>query len=170
MRLTLFPALTLAAMALSACVTTDMQGYADRQLPQHPVQRIVALVAAPGPLGSNLQSSIQQEAHRHGVVAEDALNVFPPTRTYSNAEVKAELARDGVDAVLVLTVGDTGIQREYAGTVFYSTGTATTNAIGAASTFGNLRMRLLWQPPQAKQRQWRHQDTATADRRISKLS
>lgn len=124
-------------MALSACVTTDMQGYADRQLPQHPVQRIVALVAAPGPLASNLQSSIQQEARRHGVVAEDALNVFPPTRTYSNAEVKAEFARDGVDAVLVVTVGDTGVQREYAGTVFYSSGTATTTAMGAANTFGN---------------------------------
>jgi hypothetical protein len=129
--------LALIATALSACVTTDMQGYADRQLPQHPVQRIVALVAAPGGLGSNLQLSIQQEAKRHGVFTEDALNVFPPTRTYSNAEVKGELAREGIDAVLVLTVGDTGIQREYAGTVFYSSGMATTSAMGTASTFGN---------------------------------
>lgn len=130
-------ALALAALVLSACVTMDMQGYADRQLPQHPVQRVVALVAAPGPLASSLQSSIQQEARRHGVLAQDALDVFPPTRTYSDAGIKAELARDGVDAVLVVTVGDTGIQREYAGTVFYSTGMATTNAMGTASTFGN---------------------------------
>ncbi len=137
MRRSMVPALALAGVALSACVTTDMQGYADRQLPRHPVQRIVTLVAAPGPLASNLQSSIQQEAHRHGVVAEDALNVFPPTRTYSNAEVKAGLARDGVDAVLVLTVGDTGIQREYAGTVFYSSDVVTTNAMGTANTLGN---------------------------------
>jgi hypothetical protein len=71
------------------------------------------------------------------VLAQDALDVFPPTRTYSDAEIKSELARDGMDAVLVVTVGDTGIQREYAGTVFYSTGMATTNAMGTASTFGN---------------------------------
>jgi hypothetical protein len=126
------------ALALSACVTTDMQGYADRQLPQHPVQHMVVLVAAPGPLASSLQSSIQQEARRHGVVAEDALNLFPPTRTYGGAEIKAELARQGIDAVLVLTVGDTGIQREYAGTVFYSSGVATTSATGTASTFGGM--------------------------------
>jgi hypothetical protein len=125
--------LVLAAVVLSACVTTDMQGYADRQLPQHPVQRIVVLVAAPGPLASNLQSSIQQEARRHGVFAADALTVFPPTRTYRDAEVKAELAREGIDAVLIVTVGDSGIQREYAGTVFYSSGMATTNVVGMSA-------------------------------------
>lgn len=130
----LLPTLALAAIALSACVTTDMQGYADRQLPQHPVQRIMALVAAPAALASNLQASIQQEARRHGVSAEDALNVFPPTRTYSDAEIKAELARESIDAVLVVTVGDTGIQREYAGTVFFSNGVATTNTMGMIST------------------------------------
>lgn len=126
--------LMLLAMALSACVTTDMQGYADRQLPQHPVQRMVALVAAPGALASNLQGSLQQEARRHGVLAADALNVFPPTRTYSNGEIQAELAKEGIDAVLVVTVGDTGIQREYAGTVFFSSGMATTNTMGMMST------------------------------------
>ena len=42
--------------------------------------RIVALVAAPGALASSLQSSIEQEARRHGVFAEDALNMFPPNQ------------------------------------------------------------------------------------------
>jgi hypothetical protein len=130
MRRVFLPAMALVAMALSACVTTDMQGYADRQLPQHPVQRMAVLIAAPAPLASNLQSSIQQEARRYGVFAEDALTVFPPTRTYSDAEIKAELAREGIDAVLVVTVGDTGIQKEYAGTVFYSSGMATSNVMG----------------------------------------
>lgn len=138
MRGILLPALALAALGLSACVTTDMQGYADRQLPQHPVQRIVALVAAPGPLASNLQSSIVEEGRRHGVLAQDALVLFPPTRTYSDAEVRAELARDNVDAVLVLTVGDGGVQKEYAGTVFAASGMTTASAMGTASTFGNV--------------------------------
>lgn len=138
MRRNFVPTLAFAAMALSACVTTDMQGYADRQLPQHPVQRIVAMVAAPGALASSLQSSIEREARRHGIFAEDALNVFPPTRIYRDAEIKAELARESIDAVLVLTVGDTGIQREYAGTVFYGSSMATTNVMGTASTFGNM--------------------------------
>jgi hypothetical protein len=118
MRWASIPVVTLAATVLSGCITTDMQGYADRQLPQHPVQRMVALVAAPPSLVSSLQSSITQEAKKRGIPVEDALLLFPPTRTYSDAEVKAELARDGIDAVLVLTVGDSGVQAQYAGTVF----------------------------------------------------
>jgi hypothetical protein len=127
----------LSAVTLSACITTDMQGYADRQLPQHQIQRMVALVAAQPALASNLQSSIVEEAKKRGVLAEDALTLLPPTRTYSDAEVKAELARDGIDAVLVLTVGDSGVQKEYAGTVFFGNSVSSMNATGVGTTFGN---------------------------------
>lgn len=137
MQRTLVPVLALAAMTLSACITTDMQGYADRQLPQHPIQRMVALVAAPPALASSLQSSVTQEAKKRGIPVEDALLLFPPTRTYSNAEIKAELAKDGIDAVLVLTVGDSGVQTQYAGTVFYGNSVGSSSAIGTANTFGN---------------------------------
>ena len=130
--------LPLAAAILSGCITTDMQGYADRQLPQHPVQRMVALVAAPPSLVPSLQSSVAQEAKKRGIPVDDALLLFPPTRTYSDAEVKAELARDGIDAVLVLTVGDSGVQAQYAGTVFYGNSSGSLNASGTATTVGNM--------------------------------
>jgi hypothetical protein len=138
MKRAFIPVLALAAMTLSACITTDMQGYADRQLPQHPVQRIVALVAAPVALASSLQSSILEEAKKHGVFAEDAFLVLPPTRTYSDAEIKAVLVRDGIDAILILTVGDTGVQKEYAGTVFFGNSVASLNATGTSITNGNM--------------------------------
>lgn len=129
--------LTLVSVGLSACITTDMQGYADRQLPQHPVQRMAALVAAPAPLVGSLQSSIVQEAKKRGVLAEDALILFPPTRQYSDAEVRAELVQQGIDAVLILRVGDTGVQKEYAGTVFTGSTVTSGNAFGTATGFGN---------------------------------
>jgi hypothetical protein len=137
MRAPLSVFVVLSAVTLSACITTDMQGYADRQLPQHPIQRMAAMVAAQPALASNLQSSIVEEAKKRGVLAEDALTLLPPTRTYSDAEVKAELARDGVDAVLVLTVGDSGVQREYAGTVYFGNSVSSMNASGVGTTFGN---------------------------------
>jgi hypothetical protein len=87
-------------MALSGCITTDMQGYADRQLPQQPIQRIAVLVAAQPGLASNLQSSLAQEGKKRGILVEDALLLLPPTRTYSDAEVKNQLVRDGINAVL----------------------------------------------------------------------
>jgi hypothetical protein len=130
------PIAALIAVTASGCITTEMQGYADRQPPQRPIQRIVALVAAPTGLGASLQANIVDEAKKRGVFAEDALTVLPPTRTYSDAEVKSDLARDGIDAVLVLTIGDSGVQKEYAGTVFFGNSTTSLNAAGTATSFG----------------------------------
>ena len=133
-----FAILAVSTLLLSACVTTDMQGYADRQLPQQPIQRIAALVAAPPGLASSLQSSVAQEGKKRGIVVEDAFLLLPPTRTYSDADVKSELARDGINAVLVLTVGDTGVQKEYAGTVFFGNSTTSMSGMGTATSFGGM--------------------------------
>ncbi|HUI14054.1 MAG TPA: hypothetical protein VL048_11370 [Xanthobacteraceae bacterium] len=138
MKRVVFPVLTAVSMVLSACITTDMQGYADRQLPQQPIQRIAALVAAPPGLAASLQSSIAQEGKKRGILVEDAFLLLPPTRTYSDADVKAELARDGISAVLVLTIGDTGVQKEYAGTVFFGNSTTSMSGVGTATSFGGM--------------------------------
>jgi hypothetical protein len=74
----------VAAISLSGCITTSMQGYADRELPAKPVSRIVAYVAGPNPLVSSIQTSVTEEAKKRGLVAEDALLCFLPrahTRT-----------------------------------------------------------------------------------------
>jgi hypothetical protein len=71
-----------------------------------------------------------------GALVRQRVESFPPTRQYSDAEIKRDLAAQGVGAVLVVTVGDSGVVREYAGTVFsgsYS-GTATANFGGV--TYG----------------------------------
>jgi hypothetical protein len=115
-----------------------MQGYADRQPPQQPIQRIAALVAAAPGLASSLQSSIAQEGKKRGILVEDAYLLLPPTRTYSDADVKAQLARDGINTVLVLTVGDTGVQKEYAGTVFFGNSSTSLNTTGTATSFGGM--------------------------------
>lgn len=139
-----FAILAVSTLLLSACVTTDMQGYADRQLPQQPIQRIAALVAAPPGLATSLQSSIAQEGKKRGILVEDAFLLLPPTRTYSDADIKSELARDGINAVLVLTVGDTGIQKEYAGTVFFGNSTTSLNGVGTATSFGGDKRFAEW--------------------------
>jgi hypothetical protein len=124
------------ALSLCACVTTSMQGYADRELPAQPVTHVAALVSAPLPLLESLQASIVEQGAKIGIVVDDARTIFPPTRQYTDAEIKHDLAAQGVGAVLIVTVGDSGVVREYAGTVFsgsYS-GTATANFGGV--TYG----------------------------------
>ena len=126
----------VGALSLCACVTTSMQAYADRELPAQPVIHVAALVSAPLPLSESLQASIAEQAAKMGIVVDDARTIFPPTRQYTDAEIKRDLAAQGVGAVLVVTVGDSGVVREYAGTVFsgsYS-GTATANFGGV--TYG----------------------------------
>jgi hypothetical protein len=75
------------------------------------------------------------EASKRGVTIEDARAIFPPTRQYNDAEIKQDLKARGVDGLLVIDVGDSGVVREYAGTMFsgnYS-GTATVNTFGGMS-------------------------------------
>src|SRR6266700_6711477 len=122
--------LLLAAVLLSGCIITSMQGYADRELPARPVQRIAAYVVAPPSLASSFQSSIVEQAAKRGVVAEDALLLLPPTRMYSDADIRKVLTERGVDAVLVINVGDSGEVKEYAGTFFQGSYSGSTDTSG----------------------------------------
>src|SRR3974390_1409551 len=97
---------------LTACVTTSMQGYADLERPAHPIQHIAAFA------GPALLPALASEAKNRGVLLEDALSFLPPTRQYTEAEIRKAMAARGVDGVLVITLtGDTGAQQQYAGTV-----------------------------------------------------
>jgi hypothetical protein len=48
------------------------------------------------------------------------------------------LTKDGIDAVLVLTVGDTGVRKEYAGTIMTGNYSGTSSATGTGTRFGNM--------------------------------
>jgi hypothetical protein len=120
------------ALSLGGCVSTSMQGYADRELPTRPVSHVVALVVAPTPLAESMQASLTSEASKRGVVLEDARALFPPTRQYSAAEINHTLIAHGIDGVLVINAGDSGIQQLYAGTIF--SGTVTGNSLYGTAT------------------------------------
>jgi hypothetical protein len=73
-------------------------------------------------------------AKKQGVLLEDALSFLPPTRQYTEPEIRQAMAAHGIDGVLVITLtGDTGAQQQYAGTV--TTGNAT--AVGTTMYGGN---------------------------------
>ncbi len=125
------------AFILSGCITTSMQGYADREPPKKTITHIVAYVAAPTSLAASIQSRITSEARNRGVIAEDAFSILPPTRNYTNAEIQKALQSSGVDAVLILKVGDSGIMSQYAGTYFQSQTSGNASLNGTMTTFGN---------------------------------
>jgi hypothetical protein len=114
-----------------------MQGYADQQLPANRLRHIAAYVAGPGPLAASMQASIAEEARKRGLVAEDVLTILPPTRQYTDAEVRKALSDRGVDGVLVITVADSGVVSQYAGTLFQSSHSGTFSADGTMTRSGN---------------------------------
>ncbi len=141
--MTRFAFILLCPIVLSGCITTAMQGYADRNPPARPVERIVNYVVAPTALASSFQSSLAQEAAKRGIAAEDAYALLPPTRTYTDAEIRRVLAESNVDAVLIVNVGDTGVLKEYAGTFFqgqYSGSTDTSGTIARNGAFSNVAL------------------------------
>ena len=127
----------VVALGFSGCVKTSMQGYADRDLPSQTIQHIAVYIAAPGPLASSMQSSVAEEARKRGILAEDALTILPPTRRYTDVEVRKALAERRVDGVLLITVADSGVISQYAGTVFQSSYTGTSSADGMITRTGN---------------------------------
>ena len=131
------------AIPLSACISTSMQGYADRNLPTKPIKHIATYVVAPPALSVSFQSSIAEQAGRRGIGAEDAYALLPPTRTYNDAEIRKVLAESSVDAVLIINVGDSGVVKEYAGTFFqgeYSGSSVTTGTITRTGNTGNVSL------------------------------
>ena len=51
-------AVAALAFAVSGCVTTSMQGYADKVPPSQPIGHVAALVTAPLPLAQSMQASL----------------------------------------------------------------------------------------------------------------
>ena len=124
--------LALLASILSGCVTTSMQGYADLNRPKNALQRI-AVVAPP-----TLVAALASEAAKRGVVIEDGQTIVPPTRQYTDAEVRQLLSSRGVDGVLVVAVtGDTGVQQQYAGTIMSASYSGTSAVSGNVTGFAN---------------------------------
>jgi hypothetical protein len=87
-----------------------------------------------------MQASLASEAAKLHVIVDDAQAIVPPSRQYDDAEIKHDLKERGVDAILVVNIGDSGIEEHYVGTVLsggfsgVESGTGTVNSYGGIST------------------------------------
>jgi hypothetical protein len=103
---------------LSACASELVQGEGSPEAPIRPVSRLAAYVTGPNSVVSSFQANIAVEAARHGLAAENALLLFPPTHAYADLEIRQGLAARSIEGLLIINIGDAGVQREYAGTIF----------------------------------------------------
>jgi hypothetical protein len=128
--------LAAIAVALTGCLTSSAPD-AGRMAAIHPVSHFAAYVAAPPALAPRIRSSIVAEAGRRGLVAEDALALFPPSRSYVDADIRQVLAARAVDGVLIINVGETGVPRQFAKTMFRGPPVAPAAAASVAAINGD---------------------------------
>jgi hypothetical protein len=103
-----------------SCTQTTIEGYADRQLGSRALTHIVTYISGPISISNEAQVSLTAQAAKHGVILDNAFYILPPTHSYSEQEIKRELASRGVDGVLLVRVGNTRVTKEYAGTLLGS--------------------------------------------------
>jgi hypothetical protein len=75
-----------------------------------------------------------------GSRSASAAALLPPTRTYTDTEIRKALAESEVDAVLIIDVGDSGVVKEYAGTFFQEQYSGSSEASGTVTRNGNFSM------------------------------
>ena len=85
-----------------------------------------------------MQASLADEGAKLHVVVDDALTIFPPTRQYTDAEIKHELKDRGIDGVLIVNVGDSGVMQQYAGTMLSGSYSGLTTGMATANTYGGM--------------------------------
>ena len=131
--------LALVAMALSGCGSALLQSETSPQLSPRPAMAIGAYVAGPNSLVGSFQANIAVQATRHGLTADNISALFPPTRAYTDVEIRQGLAARSIDSVMIIRIGDAPAQRQYAGTILQerSVGSGGPTAAAIAAVNGN---------------------------------
>src|SRR5947207_11156711 len=110
----------LSIALLCSCTQTTIEGSADREIRSRAVTHLVTYISGPISISNETQASLTAQAAKHGVILDSVFYLFPPTHSYSQQEIKRELASRGVDGVLLIKVGNTRVIKEYAGTLLAS--------------------------------------------------
>lgn len=80
----------------------------------------------------DLEKTLVAEMDKHGIPAKATFELIPPTRSLSPEERMQVLLEHGIDALVVIEFGESGVEHEY----MPLTGT-TTETSGTVSTYGN---------------------------------
>ena len=105
----------LVSALLAACAPAEIQGYADPRPPERPVVSLAALVIADEALQSGSERELQRAATARHLAFVDARALAPPTRAYSDDEIRKELTAHGVDSLLEVTIGYTSARQTVEG-------------------------------------------------------
>jgi hypothetical protein len=128
-------ALAAASLALVGCASTKLTAYTDPAFQNAPYRNFVAHATNGDLETQRLFSSKACEALRsRKATCTPALDIFPPTRQYTDGEVTKTLKARGVDGYLLIAIGGGSSSSQYLG----SQSLATVNAYGTSISSTNV--------------------------------
>ncbi len=111
------------AISLTACITTNVKGFTDREYADYRVKKVV--VRAPNAnldFGALIEQSFVEEFNFRGIHAASFMTMFPPTREWTDEDVANELEKNGFDSILYVILTGSDTNTDTVG--FHNTGTA----------------------------------------------
>lgn len=127
--------LILIASSLTGCILTQVKGFTDRDFQGYHLTKIA--VRAPNSnfmFGESLEKSMVEKLQEKGVQAESFMEIFPPTRKWTNEQVAAELTQKNYDTIMYVNLVGSGSDTQTIG--YINNGNA--SAYGNTATFNSL--------------------------------
>lgn len=124
-------ALTIVLSAtIASCAETSITAFKDPAFASRVFQKPAIYVNSEDlTWRQSIEDTMVTELGKKGVIAVASMSLTPPTRTYSPEERAQVLAESDIDALIVIQIGDTGVETRYVpqtSTTTTTTGTATT--------------------------------------------
>jgi len=121
--------------SLTGCIITHVKGFTDRDFQGYHLVKIA--VRAPNAsfmFGELLEKSMVEKLRDKGVQAESFMEIFPPTRQWTNEQVATELGQKGFDTIMYVNLVGSGSSTQTVG--YINTGNAF--AYGNMATFNSV--------------------------------
>jgi hypothetical protein len=122
-------------LVTSGCVTTQVKGYTDSKY-RGAIIGSVAVLANSQDVGLSeaIESGLESSLKQYGVRTVRSQTILPPTRAYTEQEIRDSLTGNGIAALLIVNIAGSETSSE---TIGYNTfGTATATTYGSAYATG----------------------------------
>jgi hypothetical protein len=123
----------ITLILFSGCASTSMTSFTDPAYRGTTFKRVL-VVANVSDLEwrQKIETRIVQEFRSEGIYAMEGINLFPPTRAFTDSQKVELLVQNNIDSYIVIGVGESGIQQVY----IPQTGSSTKTE-GRVDVYGN---------------------------------
>lgn len=110
MRKIILPAVCLL---LVSCVSTRITSVTDPQYKSFIIDKVVVVMNTSDlDLKIKIESYLVSELNKKGVIAYTGYDVLPPTRNYSENDLKAAFAKNNIDSILFIAIAEMGYSQQ----------------------------------------------------------